>query len=181
MIDDNSTQEEVIAQFEVWRDWFMSNDFPKQMGEDQERFYKQSPNSLKLFVSLPIELFALFTARLGKRLNISTVIVSAARVGLFTESWWLCQRGCMYHRFQTALGYGYCLQGRDDEAIQCLRRSWKVNPCPHLCSFGMSTSLYSKLREKETDEGELWAYHNVCDRVNALVTESNTHFNQSKP
>ncbi len=56
-------------------------------------------------------------------------------------------QACGLHKAYTHLGLAFVGQKNLSGAINCLDASWRVHPCAHNCSFGLSKELVSKLKD----------------------------------
>lgn len=74
-----------------------------------------------------------------------TALLSKARIA--TDGLSYEPRACGLHKAYTNLGLALFGRNNLSGAIKCLNASWRVHPCPHNCSFGLSRALVAKLRD----------------------------------
>ena len=84
----------------------------------------------------------ILVARLGAVSGASSIRVWAARKIVELDPFALEPASCGLNRAYTRLGLAKLAAGDDLGAIGCLRDSWRVHPCPHNTTFGLSPALW---------------------------------------
>lgn len=69
----------------------------------------------------------------------------SARHRILTDKYWYEPARCSLNHAFTDLGLALLEMGDVPGAVECLRRSWRVYPCPHNTTFGLSTRLWKAL------------------------------------
>ena len=86
---------------------------------------------------------------LARRFRLSSLRVWAAQKVIAFDGFLLEPASCSLNNALTELGLALLETGDRMAAINCLRRSWKVHPCPHNIWFGLKTRLWQALSSVE--------------------------------
>ena len=103
-------------------------------------------------------------ARLSCRFGLYAVQIWAARNIVDLDRFSLEPASCGLNRAYMRLGLAK-LAARDElGAIDCLRKSWHVHPCPHNTSFGLSPALWRALGATSGTTGPRAEYERMAQR-----------------
>lgn len=81
-----------------------------------------------------------------KLLHLHKFAAFFSRIRIATDKYSYEPVSCGYNKAYTNLGLALLAQGDIGGAIKCLDASWRVHPCPHNSSFGLSRRLVSQLK-----------------------------------
>jgi hypothetical protein len=81
----------------------------------------------------------------ARKMRIARLRQWCARMRIRLDRMVLCRAGCSFNQAITELGLAVLETGAVPGAIECLRRSWHVHPCPHNVSSGLSPNLWIAL------------------------------------
>jgi hypothetical protein len=70
----------------------------------------------------------------------------AARKRIEYDHLWYGPMACGLNSAWTDLGLAMAASGDYAAAVNCLRQSWHVHPCPHSTTFGLQRRLLDRLR-----------------------------------
>ncbi len=101
-------------------------------------------------------------ARLSWRFSASSLQIWAARKVVDLDRFSLEPASCGLNRAYTRLGLARLAAGDELGAIDCLRKSWHVHPCPHNTSFGLSPALWSALAGTSGTTGARGEYEQMA-------------------
>lgn len=140
------TEAEIIEELKAYKMYILAWEEGKR-GSDLPKLPLKNEKAVLLrtvcgFFAFPI-LSLLFYLSYFLHLNSFAVWIARARIAVDDLS--CCPGSCGLNWAYTKLGLAFLAKKEIKEAIQCLDASWRVHPCPHNSSFGLSRSLVSKL------------------------------------
>lgn len=98
-----------------------------------------------ILAALPLRPLIALTDSLSRRAGFTLLSLWAARSLLSLDRYAPEREGCYMNRAYTRLGLAQLLAGDDTSAIDSLRLSWRVHPCPHNTTFGHHPALWRAL------------------------------------
>jgi hypothetical protein len=78
-----------------------------------------------------------------------------------------CPASCSMNRAFTELGLAMVEAGNVEAAVECLDASWRVHPCPHNTSLGLSPRLWTAIAAIPNAEKGRGQYEEVARRFAA--------------
>ena len=111
-----------------------------------KRWDEGSPNGLKFGFGIILHLFLWLMSQFGLLFNIAPLAIWASKTSVKYDHLWWEPVSCGLNNAYTNLGIGYLKAGNTKDAIECLKNSWRVYPCPHNTSFGLKLTLFKKLK-----------------------------------
>lgn len=91
----------------------------------------------------------------------------SARHRILTDKYWYEPARCSLNHAFTDLGLALLEMGDVPGAVECLRRSWRVYPCPHNTSFGLSPRLWKALEDVPEAAAARSEYERIARRFSA--------------
>lgn len=104
-----------------------------------------SASGIRFCWGLGSRAFLLGVARLGAAIGSAHLRLWSARQRIRTDKYWYEPATCSLNTAFTDLGLALLELGDVPAAVESLRRSWHVHPCPHNTSFGLSDRLWKAL------------------------------------
>ncbi len=128
----------------VWRNWQAAF-----LRGDEERpslpATQASPLPPVLIAAAVARALLLFLARVSSRFGSSALHIWAANKIVALDHLSFEPVSCGLNRAYGRLGLAKLVAGDQLGAIECLRTSWRVHPCPHNTSFGLVVGLWQAL------------------------------------
>ncbi len=109
---------------------------PQQPGE---------PSSLVIVFGLPIQFTLIISGWIAKKAYLRALRIWVARKRVALDGIDFERASCGLNKALTELGLSLLAVREHTGAIDCLRRSWQVHPCPHNTTFGLSPRLWYAL------------------------------------
>jgi hypothetical protein len=132
--------DEISRELEAWRRWYGA-------WQRKERPLPPLPepagaSGVRFCWGLASRLALAGVAQVGGRIGSPRVQAWSARQRIRTDGLWFETAACALNSAYTDLGLALLEMGDVPGAVECLRRSSKVRPCPHNTSFGPSARLW---------------------------------------
>ena len=111
-----------------------------------------------------LHLYLWFLAKVGLKFRITQLTMWASENRIKYDYLWWEPISCGLNNSYTDLGVAYLRAGKIEEAINCLDKSWRVYPCPHNTSFGISLKLFNKLKSNPEAQSVVTEYFEMWDK-----------------
>jgi len=153
----------INSELTAWHAWaaaYHRNESPLPELPPQE----DEPSTAAMLFGLIVRGPVIGLGWLARKVRIQSVRQACAQLRVRLDWMVLCRAGCSLNEALTELGLALLQAGDVPRAVECLRRSWHVHPCPHDTSFGLSPRLWIALAgipEAETTRVE---YEQVARR-----------------
>jgi len=158
--------ETIVAELTTWQRWTAAYyrhevplpELPAPQGE---------PSNVTMLCGFFVRSALRTVGWIGRRGQISSLRVWAARQQVRFDWMALEPASCALNEAFTELGLSLLDIGDSNGAIESLRASWRVHPCPHNISFGLNPHLWVALGEIPGAETVRYEYENVARRFSS--------------
>jgi hypothetical protein len=140
------SRKEVLNLLIIFNNWMNGPDPANNKPDEFKWWDKNTPNGMKFAFGTALHLFLWFMTIIGLKLNMNSLAIWASTASVKYDHLWWEPVSCGLNNAYTYLGIGYFKAGKIPDAIECLKKSWLVYPCPHNTSYGLKLNLYKKLR-----------------------------------
>lgn len=141
------SKKDVLHLLCIWNAWMRGPD-PANNKPDEFKWWDATiPNGFIFAFGIVLHLYLWFMTMVGLKLNITALAIWASKASVKYDSLWWEPLSCGLNNAYTYLGIGYFKAGKIADAIKCLRKSWRVYPCPHNTSYGLKLNLFKKLKD----------------------------------
>ena len=106
---------------------------------------EDEPSTVVMLVGLIVRCPVIALGWLARKARMHSLRQACARIRVRLDWTVLCRAGCSLNDAFTECGLAVLETGNVSVAIECLERSWRVHPCPHDISFGLSARLWIAL------------------------------------
>lgn len=110
-------------------------------------FENMMPSGFKLFLGLIIFMLLWPLVYISVKFRLWIVTIQLSKLLIYFDKFRFEQKACGLNRSWTLYGYASLKLGRLEDALHCLKESWRVYPCPHNMSYGLDMRL-SKLMDE---------------------------------
>ncbi len=101
--------------------------------------------------------------RCALKCRLYALAIWTARKRITYDYLWFAPQSCGLNHAYTDLGIACFRSGKTKDAVECLQKSWKVFPCPHNTSFGLSTRLCQLLAGEAIAADAVQEYREMRD------------------
>jgi hypothetical protein len=109
------------------------------------------------------------SSSVARRLGAHRILSVLARMRIATDRWSYESRACAWNFAHTNLGLVLLARNDVKGAIACLDASWRVHPCPHNSTYGLSQRLATALRKQPEARAALAQYDCMSRRFVACL------------
>jgi hypothetical protein len=141
------SKDEVLNNLRIWETWINGPDPANNEPDEFISWENTGPNGMKSIFGMLLHLFLWSVTTFGLIFRVSPIAIWAAKNSVKYDYLRWEPLSCGLNNAYTLLGTGYYKAGSIEAAIKCLKKSWRVYPCPHNTSFGLRLNLYKKLRD----------------------------------
>ena len=158
------SKNEVLNYLRIWKNWISGPESAKNRPVEFEMMDEGIKNGPKFAFGTILHLYLWFLSKFGLMFGLSSLAIWASRTSIKHDNLWYEPRACGYTNSYSNMGLGYLKLGKVEKAINCLRKSWRVYPCPHNTSYGLKLKLYKKLKpypeakEAVSEYAEMWEH-----------------------
>ena len=128
---------------------------------------EDEPSTVAMLLGLIVRWPLIGLGWLARNAGVQSVRQACAQLRVRLDWMVLCRAACSLNEAFTELGLALLQAGDVPSAIECLRRSWHVHPCPHNTSFGLSPGLWIGLAGIQDAEATRAEYEHVARRFAA--------------
>jgi hypothetical protein len=123
---------------------------------------EDEPSTAAMLIGLIVRCPVIGLGWLAGKARMHSLRQACARLRVRLDWMVLCRAGCSLNEAFTELGLALLQGGDVASAVECLRRSWHVHPCPHNMSFSLSARLWIALAGIPGAEGARGEYATVA-------------------
>ncbi len=145
-MNQNLSKTEVLNLLRIWENWMKGTEPSKNKLKEFTSWDERVPRGMKFVFGILLHQFLWSITKTGFIFGSAALVIWASKARIKYDYWWWEPVSCGLNNSYSDLGLGYLKAGRIMEAIECLAKSWKVFPCPHNTSFGLKTTLYTRLK-----------------------------------
>jgi hypothetical protein len=158
------TKNEVLRLLRIYKQWMTGADPANHKPEEFKERFDGSSNNFQMIAGMFLHLYLWLLAKLGTVIGIPSLMIWASKMSIKFDYLWYEPLACGYTNACSDMGLGYLKTGKIDSAILCLKKAWRVYPCPHNTSYGLKLKLYKKLKpypeakEAVVEYAEMWEH-----------------------
>jgi tetratricopeptide (TPR) repeat protein len=141
------SKDEILKLLSIYRNWLSGPEPADNLPDEIRRLGENGPTGIRSLVGMMLQLFLVLTSEFGLVLGIPKIAIWASRASVKYDYLFFEPISCGLNFAYTRLGLGYLKAGDLERAIECLRKSWHVYPCPHNTSFGLRLRLARRLND----------------------------------
>jgi len=158
--------ETIVAELAIWQRWTAAY-YRREVPLPELPVPQGEPSNVTMLCGFFVRSVLRTIGWIGRRGRISSIRVWAARQRVRLDWMALEPASCALNEAFTELGLGLLDTGDSNGAIESLRASWRVHPCPHNISFGLNPHLWVALAETPEAEAVCNEYENVARRFSS--------------
>jgi hypothetical protein len=154
------SEEDILLELKYTRRWqeaYLSGERGHKLPKVPKNRDAQD-SKVRLLVGLSLHPFLAILMETAQLLRFATLQAALARIRIATDTFSFEPKSCGLNNAFTHLGLALLAKKNIAGARKCLEASWRVHPCPHNSSYGLSKGLVSKLRDYPEAESEIAEY-----------------------
>ena len=157
------SKEDVLYYISIWENW-LSGSEPAKNKPIEIRDAEGYESNYKIIIGtiVDISLWILNKFSMLLSLHSTSILATTTRIKINYLTWE--PNSCSLNNAYTDLGISYLKLGNIDKSVKCLQKSWKVYPCPHNTTFGLSMRLFKMLKIHTEYQSILDEYIFIRDR-----------------
>jgi tetratricopeptide (TPR) repeat protein len=137
---------DVLNLLNVWAKWINGPEPAHNKPDEFKKWDDIGPKGMFIGIGMFVHLYLWILRKLGAVFRFPLVTIWASKTRIKYDYLWYEPISCGYTNAFADMGLGYLELGKVEEAITCLSKSWRVYPCPHNTTYGLTLRLYNKLK-----------------------------------